>query len=178
MLRIAVLENRRCSIEDSQKLHFSVLTAFPLINRSRGKYKGKKCCWAGEGREKWIYFPLKAFVMRDKHIILALPKLFCALYSGLFKRRSHYLCLLWNKTDVRTQRSTNKVRKMMVRWRQMGLIAYGGVKITPPAAHLEHNHSFGAFTQFYISVRFAFHFQTASNIKYHKVTQRKTKLKC
>lgn len=52
-------------------------------------------------------FSLKASVMRDEHIIITPPhSLFCALRSGLFKRRSHYhFQLKKNKTgknaDVR-----------------------------------------------------------------------------
>lgn len=127
---LLVLAADGVQFRDSQKEQVCTLS---LLSWSIGGRKNRKTqsFWWAEGRwkQRWIYFPLKAFVMRDKHIILTPPFLFAFVLCTraylreeaiIFAGSGGALTLVhWNLY------STNEVRKMRVWWRLMVLAAEG-----------------------------------------------------
>lgn len=100
MLRITV------SDEDKTLLKTPKSCICPLSIGGPKNGKTKTVGEQGKVETEVDLFSLKAFVMRDEHIIITPPhSLFCALRSGLFKRRSHYRFQLKKKmgknADVR-----------------------------------------------------------------------------
>lgn len=121
----------RCSIQrlpEGTGLRFLSLFSWSI---GRQKNRKTKSFWRAEGRwkQRWIYFPLKAFVMRDQHIIPTPPFPLAFVLCTRAYLREEAIIFAGSEAPLtlihRSLYSTNEVRKTGVWWRLMVLAEEG-----------------------------------------------------